>query len=84
MADIKGLKLINDAFGNDSGDEILHYTANCIQKHCGPQDIAARWGGDEFIVMLFNSDSGRVKILIEKISWECKKTVNNARTYGFN
>jgi diguanylate cyclase (GGDEF)-like protein len=80
MADIKGLKLINDAFGNSSGDEILRHTANCIQKHCGPQDIAARWGGDEFIVMLFNTDADRVKILVEKISRECKKIVDCART----
>jgi diguanylate cyclase (GGDEF)-like protein len=80
MADIKGLKLINDAFGNSSGDELLRHAANCIQKHCGPQDIAARWGGDEFIAMLFNTDADRLKILVEKISRECKKTVDGART----
>jgi diguanylate cyclase (GGDEF)-like protein len=80
MADIKGLKLINDAFGNSRGDEILRHTADCIQKNCSSQDIAARWGGDEFIVMLFNTDADRVKTLIEKIDRECKKTVDCAGT----
>jgi diguanylate cyclase (GGDEF)-like protein len=80
IADINGLKLINDAFGNSSGDEILRYAANCIRKHCGPEDVAARWGGDEFIVLLFNTDAAQVKILVEKISRECKKIIRGART----
>jgi diguanylate cyclase (GGDEF)-like protein len=82
IADINGLKLINDTFGYSNGDEILRHAAKCIRKHCSEEDIAARWGGDEFIVMLFNTDADRVKILVEKISRECKKKIKGGMTLG--
>jgi diguanylate cyclase (GGDEF)-like protein len=52
MCDINGLKLINDSFGHDSGDVLLKKAAEIIRKACRKEDIIARMGGDEFVVIL--------------------------------
>jgi diguanylate cyclase (GGDEF)-like protein/putative nucleotidyltransferase with HDIG domain len=52
MCDVNGLKLVNDSFGHDSGDELLIKAAGSIVKACGKNDVIARIGGDEFVVVL--------------------------------
>lgn len=52
MADLNGLKLTNDAFGHQEGDQLLKNTAWLLKKHLRAEDIAARWGGDEFAVIM--------------------------------
>ena len=52
MGDINGLKIINDAFGHKEGDEILKSCAKVLRKCCRAEDIIARWGGDEFSILL--------------------------------
>ena len=57
MGDVNGLKLINDSFGHAVGDQLLIKTAEAICKGCRTDDIIARVGGDEF-VMLFPKTAG--------------------------
>ncbi len=57
MCDINGLKLVNDSFGHDSGDALLKKAAEVIKNACREEDIIARIGGDEFIVILPKTDS---------------------------
>jgi diguanylate cyclase (GGDEF)-like protein/PAS domain S-box-containing protein len=52
MCDVNGLKLINDSFGHDSGDTLLKKAAETIKKVCRGEDIVARIGGDEFVLLL--------------------------------
>ena len=52
MGDVNGLKLTNDVFGHASGDALLKGTADAIGKVCRSDDIVARWGGDEFVLLL--------------------------------
>ncbi len=52
MFDVNGLKLVNDSFGHDLGDELLKKAAETIQKACREDDIIARIGGDEFVLLL--------------------------------
>ena len=52
MFDVNGLKLVNDSFGHDLGDVLLKKSAEAIKKACREDDIAARIGGDEFVVLL--------------------------------
>ena len=54
MADVNGLKLTNDAFGHDMGDDLLKMTADLFQDVFKEPNIVARIGGDEFVVLLPN------------------------------
>jgi diguanylate cyclase (GGDEF)-like protein/PAS domain S-box-containing protein len=52
MADVNGLKLVNDTYGHVVGDEMLKKAADIMKKSCREEDIIARFGGDEFIILL--------------------------------
>jgi PAS domain S-box-containing protein len=52
MGDVNGLKLINDSFGHETGDLLLKKAAEAIKKGCRADDIIARIGGDEFVILL--------------------------------
>lgn len=67
MGDINGLKIINDSFGHQVGDDYLKQTAEIIQKACRGEDIIARHGGDEFAVILPNTDTAEALKIIDQI-----------------
>jgi diguanylate cyclase (GGDEF)-like protein/PAS domain S-box-containing protein/putative nucleotidyltransferase with HDIG domain len=73
MGDINGLKLINDSFGHEVGDELLRKVANAIQKSCRANDISARLGGDEFIIILPKTNKTDTEKVMERIQY-CLKT----------
>lgn len=75
VADINGLKLINDAFGHCSGDELLVATARIIETNCKEIGFAARIGGDEFLMLLKNTSSEEADVIIENIKEKAKKTI---------
>jgi diguanylate cyclase (GGDEF)-like protein/PAS domain S-box-containing protein len=52
MGDVNGLKLTNDIFGHVYGDELLKTLASVFRRICRADDIIARWGGDEFVILL--------------------------------
>jgi diguanylate cyclase (GGDEF)-like protein len=52
--DIDNLKLINDKMGRRVGDMLLQILGRIIQNYCRRSDIPARFGGDEFVLLLFN------------------------------
>ncbi len=54
IADIDGLKIINDTKGHLIGDEVIKFTANSLSKCLRDNDILCRWGGDEFIVIIMS------------------------------
>ncbi|MDP3701754.1 MAG: GGDEF domain-containing protein [Hylemonella sp.] len=65
MLDIDHFKRVNDSFGHLSGDKVLRQLAACITERLRAQDIAGRWGGEEFIVILPNTDATGGRVLAE-------------------
>jgi diguanylate cyclase (GGDEF)-like protein/PAS domain S-box-containing protein len=67
IADINGLKLINDSFGHTEGDKIISTTAKIISSCCREGDILARTGGDEFSILMPNTDNQSAVSLVNSI-----------------
>ncbi|KUO57946.1 MAG: hypothetical protein APF84_16280 [Gracilibacter sp. BRH_c7a] len=87
MADINGLKLINDSFGHAKGDELLKKAAEKIKKGCRVDDIIARLGGDEFVILLPRTDSIAAEQVIKRIKElslkEQVETIDISISFGY-
>ncbi len=73
IGDVDSLKLVNDAFGYKEGDELIIGAANVLKYSCRDEDIIARWGGDEFMVVLPKTRHSDVVEIIGRIEKTCKK-----------
>jgi diguanylate cyclase (GGDEF)-like protein/PAS domain S-box-containing protein len=67
FGDLNGLKLTNDIFGHAAGDRLLTEAAAAFKKASGNEGLAARIGGDEFALIMPNTDADRAKDVIEEI-----------------
>lgn len=72
MGDLNGLKMTNDAFGHQIGDQLLTRVAWVMQWCCRQKDIIVRWGGDEFLILLPNTDENVVAVIAERIDKSCR------------
>lgn len=57
IADIDHFKQFNDVHGHQVGDEVLTALSERLQSLCQPEDLLARWGGEEFLLILQNADA---------------------------
>lgn len=73
MGDVNGLKLTNDVFGHDAGDKLLKEAAAVFKACCREEDLIARWGGDEFLILLPFAGLKEGEELIQKIRDACDK-----------
>lgn len=67
VADLDGLKTINDTFGHDEGDKALIETAKILKETFRETDIIARIGGDEFVVIALEASGDAVKNLTVRL-----------------
>jgi diguanylate cyclase (GGDEF)-like protein/PAS domain S-box-containing protein len=65
MGDVNGLKITNDVFGHSAGDALLQHVAGLLNKYCHADDLIARWGGDEFVVLMPRTSLGQAEQIIE-------------------
>lgn len=67
ILDLDGFKDVNDIYGHDEGDKILRKVADAGVKLMGKDNILARWGGDEFVVLAIKTDLDAARRLAEKL-----------------
>jgi diguanylate cyclase (GGDEF)-like protein len=67
MVDLDGLKGVNDQLGHHRGDQVLRSLGGIIQRSIRTVDTAARYGGDEFLVLLPETDTTGALVVAEKI-----------------
>lgn len=71
MGDINGLKLANDVFGHNEGDKLLVSIAEKLKDSCRSEDLIARWGGDEFVILLPKTDEKATEEICSRIMDAC-------------
>jgi diguanylate cyclase (GGDEF)-like protein len=70
MADLNGLKLTNDAFGHQMGDVLLTRTADVLRRLCDDEETIFHLGGDEFVLLLPNTDDAAAEAICRRIQQE--------------
>lgn len=71
IGDVNGLKITNDIFGRLVGDQLLCKIAEILSSVCRKEDIVARWGGDEFAILLPKTDSKSAGEICNRVMKEC-------------
>jgi len=74
MIDIDNFKQINDKYGHLFGDKVLRTVAGIIRKNLRKSDIAVRYGGEEFLVVLPHTDLRRAAVVAERIRKAIEET----------
>ncbi|WP_332445105.1 diguanylate cyclase [Wolinella succinogenes] len=67
MIDVDFFKMVNDTYGHDVGDQVISGLSNIIQNTIREADLAVRFGGEEFIVLLYNSAPEGAERVAQKI-----------------
>ena len=73
MIDIDHFKAVNDTHGHEAGDQLLIALAGAMRDTCRENDVLVRWGGEEFIVLLPDSDERRLHIAAERLRLHIRK-----------
>jgi diguanylate cyclase (GGDEF)-like protein len=73
MFDIDHFKNLNDRYGHQTGDLAIQKTAQILQNNIRKNDIACRYGGEEFVIFLYDCDLNFARLIGEKI----RKTIEN-------
>jgi diguanylate cyclase (GGDEF)-like protein len=79
MIDSDSLKVVNDKFGHEAGNRLLQMLVTCIQAQLRETDVLARFGGDEFIVMLPETASAGAEIVANRIRERVEAAVLTTR-----
>ena len=86
MVDIDHFKAINDQHGHDAGDRILQRIAEILKSHMWVQDTVARWGGEEFLVIVEsvtrNKSASIAKSLRNRVEQGTGETVKTTISIG--
>ncbi len=75
MVDVDGLKVVNDGFGQCEGDKLLRAAADVLRQTLSPDETAARWGGDELVVLVERADLDYIQELGTKIRAAARRCI---------
>jgi len=67
MADLDDFKSVNDTFGHNAGDQVLQAFATHLMENSRQEDLMARWGGEEFIMMLPGTGAKEATVFGERL-----------------
>jgi len=67
MLDIDHFKHVNDNYGHPAGDRVLKSLANMFKQRLRPYDTVGRYGGEEFVVILPNTDAAAARLIMDKM-----------------
>lgn len=67
MCDIDHFKRINDTYGHAAGDVVIHVIAEAVRRNLRSTDIAGRYGGEEYAVLLVDTDLAQASVLAERL-----------------
>jgi diguanylate cyclase (GGDEF)-like protein len=73
MADLDNFKSVNDTFGHNAGDQVLQAFATLLMQNSRQEDLAARFGGEEFIMMLPGTGAEEAAVLGERLRCDWKE-----------
>lgn len=82
ICDIDQFKQVNDRHGHGAGDEAIQALARCLADGIRSGDLAARWGGDEFCLLLHGTNVAGAEICVERIREKFHSLVFKARDGG--
>jgi len=75
--DLDGFKAINDTYGHKAGDLVLVETTDILRKYSREYDLVARWGGEEMLIMLPNTDQETACKIAERIRKSIESHIYN-------
>lgn len=76
LLDVDHFKSVNDTYGHPAGDAVLQGVAKVLQRECRQSDVACRYGGEEFVIVMPDTSAAdgakvcdRIRAALEEISW---------------
>ena len=82
--DIDDFKLVNDQHGHGVGDEVLKALADLMKSSLRRSDVIFRWGGEEFLILLDDTDLPTAQFVMEKLRGEIEKLVVRAKNFSLS
>ncbi len=67
MVDIDHFKLVNDTYGHEDGDRVLLHVAETLRSGLREDDVACRYGGEEFVLLLRNTDGPAARVVANRL-----------------
>ncbi|THF64137.1 GGDEF domain-containing protein [Pseudothauera rhizosphaerae] len=80
LLDVDNFKLLNDTYGHKTGDEALKHLATVVRESLRPQDSVCRYGGEEFLILLPETDTGEAAAVLTRLQRELTRRIFMADT----